>query len=107
MICECKTLVKEGLQSSVHLPVRVEPSFQKSAQYPSLFSITCVDFSCNSVKKEDSKYKKKVTQTGGGPLPSPPNFSEEHEMLCEALPGEMKMGQNVFDTYIVRTSEYD
>lgn len=59
----------------------------------------------NSAKKEESKYKKKMSQTGGGPPPSPPNFTEEYELLCDTVPGEMKMGQNVFDTYVVKTSE--
>lgn len=58
------------------------------------------------MKKEESNYKKKMRQTGGGPPPSPPNFSEEHELLCETLPGEIKMGENVFDTFVVNTSEY-
>ena len=66
------------------LPVTVGPRFQKSAEQPPLFSVT---FLSNSVKKEETKYKGKLTQTGGGPPPSPPNYSEEHEMLCGTLPG--------------------
>lgn len=81
------------------------------------------------MRKEESKYKKRLRQTADGPPPSPPNFSEEHELLCETMPGEMKRrqkvtdtsfvkgqnvtdtsignGQNVLDASVVNTGEYD
>ncbi|KAG0715363.1 hypothetical protein GWK47_012074 [Chionoecetes opilio] len=54
-----------------------------------------------SVKKEESMFKKLLKQTGGGKPPTPPSFSEEHDLLSEMMPGEIKMGQGAFDTFFV------